>query len=204
MQGTNTTGLPNNNGYATVGQQLFFAYNPTNRSVVADGAHWRLSPQGYYFYGPFGLLGEYVISDQKVSLAGPGPRHSARLDHTGWQITGGWVLTGEDATFNGIVPRRVFNPLQGGWGALQILARYSELNIDPDAFPLYSDPRTSAHTAREWSVGLDWYLNRNLKIGASFSHTIFDGGGGAGNSAPAVVTRNKDENVLFTRVQLAF
>ena len=52
-QGTNTLSLPSNNGYATVGQQLFFAYNPTNRSVVADGEHWRLSPQGYYYYGPF-------------------------------------------------------------------------------------------------------------------------------------------------------
>jgi hypothetical protein len=37
----------------------------------------------------------------------------------------------------------------------------------------------------------------------SFSHTDFEGGGGAGTSAPAAVTR-KDENVLFTRVQLAF
>ena len=37
----------------------------------------------------------------------------------------------------------------------------------------------------------------------SFSHTHFNGGGGAGTSAPAAVTR-KDENVLFTRIQLAF
>jgi hypothetical protein len=36
-----------------------------------------------------------------------------------------------------------------------------------------------------------------------FSHTHFNGGGGAGTSAPATVTR-KDENVMFTRVQLAF
>jgi hypothetical protein len=36
-----------------------------------------------------------------------------------------------------------------------------------------------------------------------FSHTAFTGGGGAGTSAPATVTR-KPENVLFTRIQLAF
>jgi hypothetical protein len=36
-----------------------------------------------------------------------------------------------------------------------------------------------------------------------FSHTTFTGGGGAGTSAPATVTR-KPENVLFTRIQLAF
>ena len=62
MQGTNVAGLPNTTGgslagYATVGQQQFFAYNPTNAAVVASGQHWRLSPQGYYYFGPFGFLG---------------------------------------------------------------------------------------------------------------------------------------------------
>src|SRR6185369_655331 len=95
-QGTNTLSLPSNNGYATVGQQLFFAYNPTNRSVVADGEHWRLSPQGYYYYGPFGLLGEYVISDQRVTSVLGATRTTRRLANTAWQVSGSWILTGED------------------------------------------------------------------------------------------------------------
>jgi phosphate-selective porin OprO/OprP len=207
-QGTNTLSLPNNTGgslagYATVGQQQFFAYNPTNRSVVADGQHWRLSPQGYYYYGPFSLLGEYVISDQEVSLAGAGPKTSAFLANTGWQVQGGWVLTGEDATYGTIVPRQSFDPRNGGWGAFQVVARFSELDIDHAAFPLFSDPTTSAHSAKEWAIGLNWYLNRNIKVSTSFSHTDFDGGGGKGSSPPASVTR-QSENVLFTRVQLAF
>jgi phosphate-selective porin OprO/OprP len=207
-QGTNTLSLPSTTGgtlggYATVGQQQFFAYNPTNRSVVADGQHWRLSPQGYYYYGPFSLLGEYVISDQEVSLAGAGPKTSAFLANTSWQIQGGWVLTGEDATYGSIVPRQSFDPRNGGWGAFQVVARFSELDIDHAAFPLFADPTTSAHSAKEWSVGLNWYLNRNVKVSTSFSHTDFDGGGGKGGSPPASVTR-QSENVLFTRVQLAF
>ena len=40
-------------------------------------------------------------------------------------------------------------------------------------------------------------------VKTSFSQTHFKGGGGAGTSAPATVTR-QDENVLFTRIQLAF
>lgn len=203
MEKTNTAGLPNNNGFATVGQQVFFAYNPATRSVVADGAHWRLSPQASYYYGPFGLLGEYVISDQQVSLAGAGPRHSTALQHTAWQVAGSWVLTGEDASFTGVIPRRPFNPREGTWGAVQLALRYSRLDVDEKAFPLYSNPQTSARSAREWSVGLNWYLNRNLRLATSFSHTEFEGGGGAGANAPAAVTRN-DENVLFTRIQLAF
>jgi len=113
------------------------------------------------------------------------------------------VLTGEDASFTGVIPRHSFNPRQGGWGAWQLAVRYSQLDIDPAAFPLYANPRTSAQSAREWSVGLNWYLNRNVRLGTSFAHTEFEGGGGIGASAPATVTR-KDENVLFTRLQLAF
>ncbi len=209
LQTTNTTGLPSTSGgtapgFATVGQQQFFAYAPTNRAtVLAAGEHWRVSPQGYYFYGPFGLLGEYVISDQVVTRTGAGRQPSAALANTGWQISGSWVLTGEDGSFGGVVPRLPFSPRQGNWGAVQLVARYSELNVDRDAFPLFADPATSARAAHEWSVGLNWYLNRAFRVSISFAHTTFEGGGGNGANPPARATR-QDENVLFTRMQLAF
>lgn len=209
MQGPNTVGLPSTTGgtlpgYTTDGQQQFFAYNPSNGVVVANGEHWRLSPQAYYYYGPFGLLGEYAISDQKVQRTVSAPLTSARLENKAWQITGSWILTGEDAAYKGgVVPRRPFNPRNGGWGALQLVGRYEQLHIDGDAFPLYSDPRFSARSAKAWSAGLNWYLNRNVQVKASFSRTLFEGGGGAGATAPAAVTR-QPENVLFTRVQLSF
>lgn len=210
MQKTNTTGLPattggNLAGFVTDGQQQFFAYNPaSNAVVVANGEHWRLSPQGYYYYGPFGLLAEYVISDQRVTRTLGTSRITRRLENTAWQIAGSWVLTGEDAAYKGgVVPRRPFNPLQGGWGAWQLVARYAELNVDNDAFPLFANPASSAKSAASWSVGLNWWLNRNVRLMSSFSHTDFRGGGGAGANAPAAVTRN-DENLVFTRLQLAF
>jgi phosphate-selective porin OprO/OprP len=210
MSTTNTAGLPSNTGgslpgYFTDGQQQFFAYNPADKAVVgATDDHWRLSPQGYYYYGPFGLLGEYVISEQKVTRAGVAPFDSAHLRNTAWEVTASWVLTGEDAAFaGGAVPRRPFNPREGAWGALQIVGRYAELSLDHAAFPEFADPATSAGSAAAWSVGLNWYLNRNVMVKTSFSHTHFNGGGGEGTSAPAAVTR-KDENVLFTRIQLAF
>jgi phosphate-selective porin OprO and OprP len=210
MQRTNTTGLPATTGgtlpgFVTDGQQQFFAYNPAGGAVVvADGEHWRLSPQAYYYYGPFGFMGEYVISDQRVTRVLGATRTTSRLENTAWQVTGSWILTGEDAAYKGgVVPRHPFNPLACGWGALQLVGRYEQLDIDNDAFPLFSNPASSATFAAAWSVGLNWYLNRNFLIKASFSHTDFKGGGGPGASAPAAVTRN-DENVFFTRMQLAF
>ena len=83
------------------------------------------------------------------------------------------------------------------------MARYTELEIDPEAFPLFSDPLTSASSAQGWSVGLNWWLNRNIRVNGIFSRTTFDGWRREGTAAPASVTR-KNENVLFTRVQLSF
>jgi phosphate-selective porin OprO/OprP len=194
-------GLP---GYTTEAQQQFFAYNPTGGAVVtADGRHWRLSPQGYYFFGPYSLIGEYVISNQRVTRTGAAPLTSARIENKAWQVSLSYVLTGEEVTYAGVVPSNPFDPSTGGWGAFQILGRVSALSVDLDAFPLYSDPTTSAHSAFAWTVGLNWWLNRNIRVMTSFTQTSFNGGGGTGVAAPASVTR-QNENVLFTRVQLAF
>jgi phosphate-selective porin OprO/OprP len=205
--GTSTaTDLPSTTGgtlpgYVTDGQQQFFAYNPAVGTVVSSGNHWRLSPQGYYYYGPLGLLGEYAISDQGVRNTTTGAQ--ADLHNTAWEISGGWVLTGENASFNGVTPLHPFDLHSGGWGAWQVVARYEELDIDNDAFPVFSNPATSASKAQAWSTGLNWYLNKNIRVNASFSHTTFTGGGGAGTTAPAITTRQA-ENVFFTRIQLAF
>lgn len=186
-------------GYTTSGLQQFFAYNPATGVVVADGNHWRLSPQAYYYYGPLSLLGEYAISDQGVRNGAA----TADLRNTAWEITGGWYLTGEHASFTGITPLHPFDPRKGQWGAWQVVVRYSELDIDQDAFPVFSNPSTSASAAQAWSAGLNWYLNKNIRMNTSYSRTTFTGGGGAGTTSPAIITR-QPESVFFTRVQLAF
>jgi phosphate-selective porin OprO and OprP len=188
---SNATGLAS--AYLTDGQQQLFAY--TN-GVVANGEHWRVSPQGYYYWGPFGLLGEYVISNQKVSKGAT----TATLKNTAWQIAGCWVLTGEDASYTGLTPKLPFDPRGGHWGALQLVARYADLDIDDQAFPIFANPATSASEAKAWAVGLNWYLNKNIRVNTSFSRTTFDG---SINPKVATVVRQPEE-VVFTRLQLAF
>lgn len=211
-QSPNTSALPNTTGgslagFTTDGQEQFFAYNPSSTNgaaVQAAGDHWRLSPQGYWYDGPFGVFGEYVMSDQDVTRTGTKNAPTVMLNNTAWEVTGSWLLTGEQATYNGeVVPLHPFAPRTGGWGAWQLVGRYAELNVDSAAFPLFANPATSASSIHEWAVGINWYLNRNIRLEASFSRATFTGGGGAGSSAPAIVTR-RPENVLFTRFQLAF
>lgn len=179
-------------GYKTDGQQTFFAY--TN-GVTANGQHWRISPQAYYYYGPFGLMGEYAVSDQQVSNG----KASADLQNKAWGISGSWLLTGEDAAYNGVTPRHPFDLRNGGWGAWQLVTRYAALDLDHAAFPKFANPNTSASAAHAWSAGVNWYLNKNVRMNASYSRTTFTGGNGKG----ATVTQ-QPENAFFTRVQLAF
>jgi phosphate-selective porin OprO/OprP len=189
-------------GYTTDGQQKFFSYN---KNVYANGVHWRLSPQTYYYYGPFGLLGEYVISDQHVSNYNTAGTKNVDVHNTAWEISGSWLLTGEDASYNGITPRHNFDPRLNQWGAWQVVARYAELNVDDDVFKGSSvnnslaSPLTSADRAQAWAFGLNWYLNKNIRANVSFSHTTF-----GGYTGPATGVAARAENVLFTRVQLAF
>ncbi len=192
---SNSTGL--SSGFLTDGQQTLFAY--TN-NVVADGMHWRLSPQATYYYGPLSLLGEYVISDQEVRRG----NISADLQNTAWQISAGWVLTGEAASFAGVTPKHPFDLRAGQWGAFQVVGRVAGLNLDKAAFPTFANAGASAQAAQSWAVGLNWYLNKNVRINASYSHTDFTGGGSpTSTTAPGNVTR-QPEQVFFTRLQLAF
>jgi phosphate-selective porin OprO/OprP len=190
--GTNTAGLTP--GYTTDGQQKFFSYS----GALANGAGWRVSPQASYYYGPFGLMAEYVISDQQVASA----TKSADLQNTAWEVSGGWVLTGEDAGYSGLTPRHPFDPRQNQWGAWQLVARFGALDVDGKAFQDgFAKSTASADSATAWAVGLNWYLNKNIRANLSFSHTTF--GGFAGTAAPGIVPAQA-ENVLFSRVQLAF
>jgi phosphate-selective porin OprO/OprP len=182
-------------GYSTDGQQKFFSYNA---GVNANGQAWRVSPQAYYYYGPLGVLGEYVISDQRVSSA----TKSADLRNTAWETTASWVLTGEDASYNGVTPVHPFDLHNGQWGAWQLVARFAKLDVDDKAFSDgFASSAKTANGAAAWSVGLNWYLNRNVRADVSFSRTTFHGF--TGTPAPGVIPA-QPENVLFTRMQVAF
>jgi phosphate-selective porin OprO/OprP len=106
-------------------------------------------------------------------------------------------LTGERAASGGVKPRAVFDPAQGAWGAWQVAARVSRLDIDSDAFTRYADPAKSARSARAWTGGLTWYLNASVKVLVDTTTTTFDGGAASGADRPT-------ERDLFTRVQFAF
>ena len=84
-----------------------------------------------------------------------------------------------------------------GWGALELVARLTQLEVDDGVFPVYADPASSATKATTWSAGADWHLNRNVKLSLQYDHTAFRAA--AGNPLAA-----SDEHVILTRIQFSF
>jgi phosphate-selective porin OprO/OprP len=186
-------GLP---AYRTPGQQTFFRYNSSSTTptsnVFANGKRARLSPQGYFYTGPLGLLGEYVISRNEVTLAGP----TTELEHTAWGATGSFFLTGENAGFRSPFPGKPLDLENRGFGALELVGRYGELELDERSFPTYATITASAQKATAWGLGINWHFTRAVKIAVNYEHTTFTGGALTGDREP--------ENAVITRFQTSF
>ncbi len=190
--------------FVSSGLQRFFTYrtsaDTTKPNVLADGDHWRIVPQASYYWGPFGLITEYAVSSSEVrqSGGGNGAGRSEQLTHTAWQVAASYFLTGEQNSFKAVSPRRAATFSEGsGWGALELAARVGQLDVDEDAFPVYSDPTKSASGAFSYAFGVNWHLNRNLKLSLNWEHTEFDAP--AGNPY-----HDNDEDVILTRAQFSF
>ena len=122
----------------------------------------------------------------------------ADVQATAWQISGQWALTGEKESARGIVsPRHNFDRSNGGWGGFELTARFSQLVVDDSAFPFYANPSVAAKTANDSVVGVNWFLNKFVKLTGQYENITFDGGAPNGGDRPA-------ERGVFTRVQFAF
>jgi phosphate-selective porin OprO/OprP len=183
--------------YRTAGQENYFSYRS---AVEADGAAWRLSPQFDYRFGPLGLFGEYAVSASR--LRPESNSEALSLKHRAWQLTGGYVLTGEDSSATGLVPRAPFDPGAGTWGAVEVVARWSEAKVDAAAFPRLAAPDTSVTDVRTLAVGLNWHLSGAVRAMFNYYYSQFDAAPGALSTGGAV--RRPDEGVFVSRLQLAF
>lgn len=185
----------------TSGQQTFFTYlsgagTVAAPNVAANGRIWRVSPQANYYKGSFGLFAEYVVTSQEVTRTAGATINSATLRNTAWQVAASWFVTGEDNSYKAVTPLKPFNLGLTGWGALELTARFGELDVDNDTFPLFASATTSASKATSWGVGANWHLNRNLKLSLNYEQTDFTGGANA--------FLNNGEQVFLTRAQFSF
>jgi phosphate-selective porin OprO/OprP len=187
--------------YKTPGQVNFFSYRTGATATFADGRRTRIVPQFYYYYGRYGILGEYAQSSQDVTRVNGAVTRTDNLKNDAWQIAFHWFVTGEEESYRGFTPNTTFSPANHTWGALELVARYHQLEIDPDAFVgganSFADPATQAQKAAAWGLGLNWYFNQNIKWVLDYDRTTFDGGAAGGAD-------RDDEEVLLSRLQIGF
>lgn len=193
--------------YRTPGQNQFYSYAVAGsgtlataaNTVLADGDHYRIAPQAYFYNGSLGVLTEYITSTQQVSLAGV----RKTFTNEAWQGQISYLLTGEDASFSG--PAKILTPFavgKEGWGAVEVAVRVGTLLVDGDifasGFTAVAGTASSARRADTTGFALNWHLNNHVKIGADYDWTRFQRGGNAAG------TDRPDERAAITRLQVSF
>lgn len=147
-------------------------------SVANIDDAWRLGAEAAFVYGPWSAQGEY----QRFELSRTGGAEDLSFD--GWYVMGSYLLTGEsrqykfeDGLFQNPKPSGVFG--KGGWGAWELLVRYSNLDLfDTDLATC--NLATAANNCGEednLTAGINWYPNQNLKFMANWIQVLdFEGG----------------------------
>jgi len=142
----------------------------------------------------------------------------------GYYVQGSWVITGESRRYNMAngsfqAPRpRVPFSSSGGYGAWELGLRYSSADLDyraGQALTAAGADSIRGGTQNIWTVGLNWYLNTNLKLMLNYLRIDADrlNPAGVGNltpfgaapgTPPVGVQIGQDLNVYALRSQYSF
>jgi len=157
-------------------------------------------------YNQFLVEGEYFKFD--IDRRETGAVALGDPDFDGWYVQGSWVLTGEkraynngEARFDGPKPNFNFNPSAGTWGAFEIAARYSTVNLDWNAGSGGLTTPTGGIRGGEqkiWSAGVNWYMNPVMRMMFDYQHVNVD----RLNSAGVQIGQKYD--ALAMRAQVSF
>ena len=183
-------GLP---AYKSFAQNTFFTFGS---GVTEAGHRSRLAPAAYYYMGGFGLLTEYGLTEESLQ------KGTLRADFgfRAYQTAVSYMLTGEKKSQGSPTPKHNFDPKTGGWGAWEVAVRTSEFWADHALFnDNFVSATTSPRTAHEVVGGINWYLNRLVRISGDYGRTNFGGGAtlAAGLNRPT-------ERVIIFRLQINF
>ena len=149
-------------------------------NVISDTGVFSAASQDSYnletaaVIGSLSLQGEYtanVINGASTLAAG----RQGSLLFQGYYAQASYLLTGESrtwntksASYNRIIPTRNFGFNNGGFGAVELAARYSDYDG--------SDKAIRGGRLSTYTLGLNWYLNPNMKLQFNYDYTFrFDG-----------------------------
>lgn len=157
-------------------------------------------------YNQFLIEGEYFKFD--IDRRQTGTVALADPDFDGWYVQGSWVLTGEPRKYN---PREArfdapkqnfnFNPAAGTWGAWEIAARYSTMNLNfREGLAGAATPTGGIRGGEQeiWTAGVNWYLNPVMRLMFNYQHVDVERLNSAG------VQIGQDYDTVAARAQVSF
>lgn len=107
-------------------------------------------------YGSSHLQAEYVSAD--VDLC-----ENSSASFSSYYVQAGYFLTGEhkpysksEGVFGRVMPKKNFNPDEGDYGAWEVAARYSYIDLE--------DSAVNGGTMTSITAGINWYLNPNTRM----------------------------------------
>jgi phosphate-selective porin OprO and OprP len=111
-------------------------------------------------------------------------RGGSNPDFDGWYAQASWVVTGErrryDTSSAAFKAPKVSSPVNGdlgGYGALELAARYSIVDLDYHAgIGGAATPDGGIRGGEQdiWTVGVNWYLNDELRLMFDYQHDDID------------------------------
>ncbi len=150
------------------------------------------------------IQGEYfdIQLDRRNPAAGVSdPKFS------GWYVEGGWVLTGEarkynPATFAFDAPTiaKPFDPKAGKWGAWELAARYSVLDLNYHENAALAADRVRGGEQTISTFGVNWFPNSVTKFSLDYLDVSIDRKDPAGG----LVGLSQDYKAVNLRSQFAF
>ncbi|MBP8245444.1 MAG: porin [Phenylobacterium sp.] len=123
----------------------------------------------------------------------------------GWYVQGGYLLTGErrkyntsTAAFDAPGVDKPFDPSNGQWGAWELAARYSTVDLNYAENNLVAANRVRGGEQDIWTVGVNWFPNPAVKFMLDYYDVSVD----RKNAAGAAI--GQDYRALNLRSQIAF
>lgn len=177
----------------------------TTAAIANASAAQVYSVEAAATYGPLILQGEYFwFNVDRGANTGLPPIGAPSLKFQGGYAQAGYVLTGEthaynpaSASYGGVKPAHPFSLDGGGWGAWEIAARASTIDLNNQ---LGTATGIAGGRQTVYTAALNWYVNGNVRFMLDYLH------GNVSKQASPVSTADTGSkfDAVAMRTQVAF
>jgi phosphate-selective porin OprO/OprP len=164
--------LPNGlRGRTVMSQHTFFS------GMFVKGTRRRYGADIDVTHGPVGARAEYMFVTDTRDKQGLGDENLSDVRGKAWYVLGSWVLTGE--VKNRPVEARKGGVGRGGYGALELTARYDTLRFDSvtGQDPPFRNSRAETifpNADKVFTGGFTYYANAWVKVQGNAIHEAID------------------------------